>query len=103
MSTKTKKKALIRTIWTVVLFWQGILYYEAFPLLLARVTKIRLPGNEVVNVVGYDLIGVGAWCMFLMFLEDRPLRDSKVMDAVSIGAFVLLTACIVLTSIGAWT
>lgn len=102
MTQTAKKKSLIRTIWTVVLIWQLITYSEAFPILLARVTRQHLPGNEIVNVVCYDLIGVGAWCMLLVFLEDRPFRGSKLMDYIGIGAFALLTTCIVLTSLGVW-
>src|SRR5438045_2698766 len=101
--SSNQKKILIRSAWVVVLIFQGVLYYEAFPLLLARFTRNHLPGNEVVNVVGYDLIGIGAWLMLLFFLEECPLRDSKVMHSTSIGAFIVLAVCIILTNTNAWS
>lgn len=98
----SKKKALIRAAWLVALIWQVTVYVYAFPLMVARVTRNHLPGNEMVNVVCFDLLGVFAWVMFLVFWEDRPFRGSKVLDSVGMGAFVLLATGVVWTSLSVW-
>lgn len=98
----SKKKVLIRTAWAVALIWQLITYAYAFPLMVERVTKHHMPGNEVVNVAFYDLLGIFAWVMLLVFLEDRPFRGSKVLDYISMGACAFLAACIVWTSLSVW-
>jgi hypothetical protein len=99
---RNQKKILIRTAWAVALVWQFITYAYAFPLMVARVTMHHMPGNEQVNVAFYDLFGIFAWVMFLVFLEERPLRGSKVLDYVGVGACAFLAASIVWTSLSVW-
>jgi len=99
---RTQKKILIRTAWLVALIWQLITYSYAFPLMVARVTAHHMSGNEQVNVAVYDLFGIFAWVMFLMFLEQRPFRESKVLDYVLIGLCAFLAGAIVWTSLSVW-